>query len=109
MRRCSSPYRSHRERRLANELLGAQNVALRDDELQRIAERLGRQPSAVELHAFDAQWSEHCSYKSSRHHLKKLPTSGPDVVLGPAEDSGILHLGAHDGERYGIVIAHESH
>ncbi len=43
----------------------------------------------VELHAFDAQWSEHCSYKSSRHHLKRLPTSGPDVVLGPGEDAGI--------------------
>ncbi len=85
------------------------NVALRPDELRRIAERLGREPSVVELHAFDAQWSEHCSYKSSRHHLKTLPTDGASVVLGPAEDSGILHLGEHDGERYGIVIAHESH
>jgi phosphoribosylformylglycinamidine synthase len=85
------------------------NVALRKDELERIAQRLGREPTAAELHAFDAQWSEHCSYKSSRHHLKKLPTSGPDVILGPAEDSGILYLGEHDGERYGVVIAHESH
>jgi phosphoribosylformylglycinamidine synthase len=84
-------------------------VALRSDELQLIEERLGREPSLVELHAFDAQWSEHCSYKSSRHHLKKLPTSGPDVVLGPAEDSGILHLGEHEGERYAVVVAHESH
>lgn len=85
------------------------NVALRKDELERIAERLGREPTNAELHAFDAQWSEHCSYKSSRHHLKKLPTSGPDVILGPAEDSGILYLGEHGGERYGVVIAHESH
>ncbi len=85
------------------------NVALRKDELERIARRLGREPSAVELHAFDAQWSEHCSYKSSRHRLKKLPTSGPDVILGPSEDSGILALGEHNGERYGVVIAHESH
>jgi phosphoribosylformylglycinamidine synthase subunit PurL len=85
------------------------SVALRDDELERIAQTLGREPSLVELHAFDAQWSEHCSYKSSRHHLKKLPTTGPDVVLGPGQDSGILHLGTHEGERYGIVIAHESH
>ena len=84
-------------------------LALRDDELTRIARALGREPSVVELHAFDAQWSEHCSYKSSRHHLKALPTSGPDVVIGPGEDSGILHLGEHDGERYGIVVAHESH
>src|SRR5207253_9445010 len=68
-----------------------------------------REPTTVELHAFDAQWSEHCSYKSSRHLLKQLPTTGPDVVLGPGEDAGILHLGEHNGERYGVVIAHESH
>jgi phosphoribosylformylglycinamidine synthase len=82
---------------------------LRDDELQRIAQRLGRQPSIVELHAFDAQWSEHCSYKSSRHHLKRLPSSGGGVVLGPGEDAGALHLGVHGGDRYSVVIAHESH
>jgi len=82
---------------------------LRPDERERIRERLGREPSTVETHAFDAQWSEHCSYKSSRHQLKRLPTSGSAVVLGPAEDSGILHLGEFNGERYGIVIAHESH
>ena len=87
----------------------APSVALRDDELARIAQRLGREPTVVELHAFDAQWSEHCSYKSSRRHLKALPPSGPNVVLGPGEDAGILHLGTHDGERYGIVVAHESH
>ncbi|MDQ2865658.1 MAG: phosphoribosylformylglycinamidine synthase subunit PurL [Candidatus Eremiobacteraeota bacterium] len=84
-------------------------VALRPDELRRIAQRLHREPTTVELHAFDAQWSEHCSYKSSRHFLHLLPTAGPAVVLGPSEDSGIVHLGTHDGERYGIVIAHESH
>jgi phosphoribosylformylglycinamidine synthase len=82
---------------------------LRDEELQRIAERLGRDPSVVELHAFDAAWSEHCSYKSSRRFLKDLPTGGARVLLGPGEDAGILHLGTHDGERYAIVVAHESH
>ena len=84
-------------------------MALRPDELRRIAEGLGREPTTVELHAFDAQWSEHCSYKSSRHLLKQLPAKGPNVVLGPGEDAGILHLGEHNGERYGVVIAHESH
>ncbi len=84
-------------------------LALRPDELRRIAEGLGREPTTVELYAFDAQWSEHCSYKSSRHLLKQLPTTGPNVVLGPGEDAGILHLGEHNGERYGVVIAHESH
>ena len=84
-------------------------LALRVDELRRIAQRLGRDPSVVEVHAFDAQWSEHCSYKSSRHLLRALPTSGPSVMQGPAEDAGILHLGEHNGEKYGVVIAHESH
>ncbi len=88
---------------------GTANVALRDDELARIEQRLGREPTAVELHAFDAQWSEHCSYKSSRHHLKRLPATGAGVVLGPGEDAGVLHLGVVDGERYGVVVAHESH
>ncbi|HZZ64539.1 MAG TPA: phosphoribosylformylglycinamidine synthase subunit PurL [Candidatus Baltobacteraceae bacterium] len=84
-------------------------LALRVDELRRIAAQLGRDPTIVEVHAFDAQWSEHCSYKSSRHHLRKLPTEGPTVMQGPAEDAGILHLGEWNGERYGVVIAHESH
>ncbi|HEY1866880.1 MAG TPA: phosphoribosylformylglycinamidine synthase subunit PurL [Candidatus Cybelea sp.] len=94
---------------MVNELPGAPNVALRDDELQRIAERLGRQPTVVELHAFDAQWSEHCSYKSSRHHLARLPATSTRVVLGPGEDAGAIHLGTHAGERYAVVVAHESH
>src|SRR5665213_2356670 len=84
-------------------------VALSPDELRAIVERLGRIPSDTELFAFDAQWSEHCSYKSSRHHLRKLPVDGPTVMQGPAEDAGILHLGTWEGERYGVVIAHESH
>ncbi|MBV8373783.1 MAG: phosphoribosylformylglycinamidine synthase, partial [Candidatus Eremiobacteraeota bacterium] len=84
-------------------------VALSEDELRAIAQHLGREPSIVELHAFDAQWSEHCSYKSSRAFLKHLPVTGADVVLGPGEDAGILHLGDHAGESYGVVVAHESH
>ncbi|MHB8230995.1 MAG: AIR synthase related protein, partial [Vulcanimicrobiaceae bacterium] len=84
-------------------------LALRVDELRRIAERLGRDPSRVEVRAFDAQWSEHCSYKSSRHLLGRLPTDGPNVMQGPGEDAGILHVGEWNGERYGVVIAHESH
>ena len=85
------------------------NLALSAGELERIARRLGREPTVVEQHAFDAQWSEHCSYKSSRQHLAKLPTSGSRVVLGPGEDAGIVHLGEHAGTRYGVVAAHESH
>ncbi len=84
-------------------------VALSDDELGRIAAHLGRVPSATELFAFDAQWSEHCSYKSSRAQLGKLPTTGPAVLLGVGEDAGIVRLGEWQGETYGIVVAHESH
>ena len=84
-------------------------VALSDDELRRIAEHLGRVPTDTELFAFDAQWSEHCSYKSSREHLRKLPTEGPTVLLGVGEDAGVVRLGEWNGETYGIVVAHESH
>jgi phosphoribosylformylglycinamidine synthase subunit PurL len=84
-------------------------VALSPDELRSIVAHLGRLPTDTELFAFDAQWSEHCSYKSSRHFLRKLPIDGPTVMQGPAEDAGILHLGEWQGERYGVVIAHESH
>ena len=84
-------------------------LALAPSELRSIAERLDRDPTLVEAHAFDAQWSEHCSYKSSRHYLRRLPTEGPTVMQGPQEDAGIVHLGTWQGKRYGIVIAHESH
>ena len=84
-------------------------VGLSDDEIGRIAEHLGRLPTPTELFAFDAQWSEHCSYKSSREHLKKLPTEGPTVLVGVGEDAGIVRLGEWNGETYGIVVAHESH
>ena len=105
--------RSFRVNGLSDDELRAQaaktGLALRVDELRRIAETLGRDPSIVEVHAFDAQWSEHCSYKSSRHLLRKLPTDGPTVMQGPAEDAGILHLGEAHGSKWGVVIAHESH
>ncbi|MFZ1123978.1 MAG: phosphoribosylformylglycinamidine synthase subunit PurL [Candidatus Baltobacteraceae bacterium] len=87
----------------------AHGLALALDELRTIAATLGRDPTLVEAHGFDAQWSEHCSYKSSRQYLKRLPTEGPTVMQGPQEDAGIVHLGEWNGERYGIVIAHESH
>lgn len=87
----------------------ALGIALSAAELRSIVETLGRRPTDTELYAFDAQWSEHCSYKSSRRHLRKLPTDGPTVMQGPAEDAGILHVGEWNGSKYGVVIAHESH
>jgi phosphoribosylformylglycinamidine synthase len=89
--------------------LRAHGLTLSVSELRRIGERLGRDPTLLECYAFDAQWSEHCSYKSSRHYLRRLPTEGPSVMQGPQEDAGILHLGEWNGKRYGVAIAHESH
>ena len=84
-------------------------LALKQSEIRTIATTLGRDPTVVEAHAFDAQWSEHCSYKSSRHHLRGLPIDGPTVLQGPQEDAGIVRLGEFEGKTYGIVFAHESH
>ena len=84
-------------------------LALSPDERERVKRGLGREPSIVEWFAFDAQWSEHCSYKSSRPFLRRLPTTGDAVIIGPGEDSGVVRLGQHAGKTYAVVVAHESH
>ena len=84
-------------------------MALSPDERERVKRGLGREPTSVEWFAFDAQWSEHCSYKSSRPFLRRLPTTGDAVVVGPGEDAGVVRLGEHEGKTYAIVVAHESH
>src|SRR6476469_6216876 len=75
------------------------------DEYDRILKALGREPNLVELGIFSVMWSEHCSYKSSRFHLKKLPTEAPWVICGPGENAGIIDLG--DGDA--AVFKVESH
>ena len=67
-------------------------LGLTDDELDAIKQRLGRDPSYTELAMFSVMWSEHCSYKSSRVHLRKMPTEAPHVVLGPGEGAGIVEV-----------------
>lgn len=85
-------------------------IGLTVPEARQIAEFLGRDPTIVEMYIFNSEWSEHCSYKSSRATLKEfLPTEGPNVMLGPQEDAGIVEFTWHEGKRYGIVVAHESH
>jgi phosphoribosylformylglycinamidine synthase len=64
-----------------------------EDEYQRILDILGRAPNYTELGIFSVMWSEHCSYKSSRVHLRKFPTSGPRVVQGPGENAGVIDIG----------------
>ncbi|HXC68015.1 MAG TPA: phosphoribosylformylglycinamidine synthase subunit PurL [Nitrospiraceae bacterium] len=78
---------------------------LTDDEYKKIVEILGREPNITELGMFSVMWSEHCSYKSSRVHLKKLPTTGPRVVQGPGENAGAVDIG--DG--LCVVFKMESH
>ena len=78
---------------------------LRDDEYERICARLGRLPNYVETGVFSVMWSEHCSYKSSRRHLKTFPTSGPQVLQGPGENAGIVDIGGG----LGVTFKIESH
>ncbi len=78
---------------------------LKPDEYQRILELIGRQPSFTELGIFSAMWNEHCSYKSSRLHLRKLPTNAPWVIQGPGENAGVIDIG--DG--LACVFKMESH
>ena len=66
---------------------------LTDDEYNRIAELLGREPNYTELGIFSVMWSEHCSYKSSRVHLKRLPTESDCVLQGPGENAGVVDIG----------------
>jgi phosphoribosylformylglycinamidine synthase II len=79
-------------------------------ELDKIRSILKREPTETETGIFTVMWSEHCSYKSSRLHLKKLPTRGERVLVGPGENAGIIDIGANEaGERYAIAFKIESH
>jgi phosphoribosylformylglycinamidine synthase len=70
-----------------------------------IEDRLGRAPNLVELGIFSVMWSEHCSYKSSRLHLKKLPTKAPWVICGPGENAGVIDI----GDNQAAIFKMESH
>ncbi|HKY85685.1 MAG TPA: phosphoribosylformylglycinamidine synthase subunit PurL [Pseudorhodoplanes sp.] len=78
---------------------------LKPDEYQRILDLIGREPSITELGIFSAMWNEHCSYKSSKVHLRGLPTSAPWVIQGPGENAGVIDIG--DG--LAVVFKMESH
>jgi phosphoribosylformylglycinamidine synthase subunit PurL len=78
---------------------------LSPEEYERVLHALGREPNLVELGIFSVMWSEHCSYKSSRIHLKTLPTTGPQVICGPGENAGVVDIG--DGQA--AIFKMESH
>ncbi len=81
------------------------DLGLRDDEYERICARLARLPNYVETGIFSVLWSEHCSYKSSKRHLRTFPSGGPNVLQGPGENAGIVDIGGG----LGVVFKMESH
>ncbi len=83
----------------------AAEYGLKPDEYALIVTRLNREPNDVELGVFSVMWSEHCSYKSSRKHLGKFPTTGPRVICGPGENAGVIDIG--DGQA--CIFKMESH
>ena len=68
-------------------------LGLTDDEFEAVEKILGRAPNHLELALYAVMWSEHCSYKSSRMHLKRLPTEGARVLVGPGENAGVIDAG----------------
>ncbi len=78
---------------------------LSPEEYNRVLHAMGREPNLTELGIFSVMWSEHCSYKSSRIRLKKLPTTGPQVICGPGENAGVVDIG--DGQA--AIFKMESH
>ena len=83
---------------------------LSEDEYANVLHALGREPNLLELGIFSVMWSEHCSYKSSRLHLKKLPTQAPWVICGPGENAGVIDIGdGPDGTKLACIFKMESH
>jgi phosphoribosylformylglycinamidine synthase subunit PurL len=91
------------EPKITPELVAAHG--LKPDEYERILKLIGRTPTFTELGIFSAMWNEHCSYKSSRIHLRGLPTKAPWVIQGPGENAGVIDIG--DGQA--VVFKMESH
>jgi phosphoribosylformylglycinamidine synthase subunit PurL len=89
---------------IVNEQIATEH-GLKKDEFKKICDLLKRIPNITELGIFSAMWNEHCSYKSSRFHLKKLPTKGKNVIQGPGENAGVIDIGDDDA----IVFKIESH
>ncbi len=82
-------------------------LGMTDDELAAVVDELGREPTHLELAMYSVMWSEHCSYKSSRSHLGRLPTEAPWVLVGPGEGAGVIDVG--DGLAVAIRIESHNH
>ncbi|WP_309611774.1 phosphoribosylformylglycinamidine synthase subunit PurL [Sphingomonas sp.] len=80
------------------------------EEYRNVLHAMGREPNLLELGVFSVMWSEHCSYKSSRIHLKKLPTTAPWVICGPGENAGVIDIGeGPNGTKLAAIFKMESH
>ena len=89
--------------KITNQIIESHGLKL--DEFENIKKLIQREPNLLELGIFSAMWNEHCSYKSSRLHLKKLPTKGKKVIQGPGENAGVIDIEDNDA----IVFKIESH
>ena len=89
--------------KITNQIVEKHGLKL--EEFEQIKKLLKREPNLLELGVFSAMWNEHCSYKSSRLHLKKLPTKGKQVIQGPGENAGVIDIGDNDA----IIFKIESH
>ena len=92
--------------KITNQLI--ENHGLKLEEFENIKKLIKREPNLLELGIFSAMWNEHCSYKSSRIHLKKLPTKGKQVIQGPGENAGVIDIGDNDAIvlKLKVIIIH---
>src|SRR5690625_3080603 len=81
------------------------DMGLTDEEVERLKEILGRLPNYTQTGIFSVMWSEHCSYKTSKPLLEKLPTKAPHVLVGPGEGAGVIDI----GDNQAVVFKMESH
>ncbi len=88
---------------ISSEVITTHNLTI--EEFDRIRSLLGREPTFVELGIFSVMWSEHCSYKSSRIHLRRLPTTGERIVVPPGENAGVVDV----GDDWCVAFKIESH
>ena len=102
-RLCSRAYLSLINMKITAKII--ENHGIKPDEYKKIVSLIGRDPNFLELGIFSAMWNEHCSYKSSKKHLKNLPTKNNKVIQGPGENAGVIDIEDNDA----IVFKIESH
>src|SRR6478735_2335879 len=100
-----SPPMAEAADKVAQEVPLHRQLGMTDEELDAVRGELGREPNGLELAMYSVMWSEHCSYKSSKPYLGRLPTTAPWVLVGPGEGAGVVDI----GDRIAIAIRIESH